>query len=109
MHLRRGGNIGTAEGRRRNALHDRDSQARAAVVECKRIPLEEATMRLKVDKESDALYFRLDESVVIESEEVQPGIVLDYDAENRVVGIEILGLSARVAPEQLRILQFEMV
>ena len=64
-------------------------------------------MRLKIDKESDALYFRLDESAIVESEEVQPGIVLDYDAENRVVGIEILGLSSRVAPEQLRVFQFE--
>ena len=64
-------------------------------------------MRLKVDKESDALYFRLDESAVVESEEVQPGIILDYNAEGNVVGIEILYLSTRVAPEQLRVLQFE--
>ncbi len=34
-------------------------------------------MRLKVDKENDALYFRLDESSMVESEEVQPGIVLE--------------------------------
>jgi uncharacterized protein YuzE len=64
-------------------------------------------MRLKVDKENDALYFRLDESAIVESEEVQPGIVLDFDARGRVVGIEILHLSSRVASEQLRILQFE--
>lgn len=64
-------------------------------------------MRLKVDKESDALYFRLDESTVVESEEVEPGVILDFNAEGKVVGIEILNLSMRVAPEQLRILQFE--
>jgi uncharacterized protein YuzE len=66
-------------------------------------------MRLKVDKESDALYLRLDEAAVVESEEVQPGIVLDYDAANNVVGVEILNLSKRVAPERLRVLQFETV
>jgi len=66
-------------------------------------------MRLKVDKENDALYFRLNESTIVESEEVQPGIVLDFDAQGRVVGIEILHLSSRVAPEQLRTLQFETV
>lgn len=66
-------------------------------------------MRLKVDKENDALYFRLDESAIVESEEVHPGIVLDFDAEGRVVGIEILGLSTRMAPEKLRVLQFETV
>ena len=64
-------------------------------------------MKLKIDKESDALYFRLDESNIVESEEIQPGIILDYNAENRVVGIEILSLSTRVKPEQLRGLHFE--
>ncbi len=64
-------------------------------------------MRLKIDKENDALYFRLDESTIIESEEVQPGVILDFNADNQVVGVEILNLTARVAPERLRILQFE--
>ena len=64
-------------------------------------------MRLRVDHKNDALYFRLDESAVIESEEVQPGVILDYDANNNVVGIEILGLSKRVPPEMLKSLQFE--
>lgn len=66
-------------------------------------------MKLKVDKENDALYFRLDESSIMESEEVQPGIILDFNAEGKVVGIEILNLSVRVTPEQLKILQYETV
>lgn len=66
-------------------------------------------MRLKVDRENDALYFRLDESAIVESEEIQPGIILDFDAQGHVVGVEMLYLSNRVAPEQLRILQFETV
>jgi uncharacterized protein YuzE len=66
-------------------------------------------MRLKVDKESDALYLRLDESAVVESEEVQPGVILDYDAADNVIGVEILNLSKRVAPERLRVLQLETV
>ncbi|MGH7376215.1 MAG: DUF2283 domain-containing protein [Candidatus Methylomirabilales bacterium] len=64
-------------------------------------------MRLKVDKDSDALYFRLDESAVVESEEVQPGVILDFNAEGSVIGIEMLNLSKRVSPERLRVLQFE--
>ena len=64
-------------------------------------------MRLKLDKASDALYFRLDESAIVESEEVEPGVILDFNAEDKVVGIEILNLSTRVTPDQLRILQFE--
>ena len=64
-------------------------------------------MRLKIDKESDALYFRLDESSIVESEEVEPGVVLDFNSEGKVVGIEILQLSSRTSAEQLRILQYE--
>lgn len=66
-------------------------------------------MRLKVDQKNDALYLRLDESAVIESEEVRPGVILDYDADDNVVGIEILGLSKRVPVEKLKSLQFETV
>ena len=64
-------------------------------------------MRLKVDKESDALYFRLDESSIVGSEEVQPGIILDFNAAGKVVGIEMLDLSHRVNSDQLKILQYE--
>ncbi len=66
-------------------------------------------MKLKISKESDTLYFRLDEAAVVESEEVQPGVILDYDKENRVVGFEILGISTRVSAENLRTLQFETI
>jgi uncharacterized protein YuzE len=64
-------------------------------------------MKLKVDKENDALYFRWNKSPVVESEEVKPGVILDFDKDGRVVGIEILASSLRTAPEQLRVLQFE--
>ncbi|NEP04504.1 MAG: DUF2283 domain-containing protein [Okeania sp. SIO2G4] len=64
-------------------------------------------MKLKIDKETDALYFRLDESAIIESEEVQPGVILDFNSEGKVVGIEILELSTRVTSENLSTLQFE--
>jgi uncharacterized protein YuzE len=66
-------------------------------------------MRLTVDQKSDALYFRLDESAIVESEEIRPGVILDYDASDNVVGIEILGLSKRVPAEMLKRLQFETV
>ena len=64
-------------------------------------------MRLKVDYKNDALYLRLDESAIVDSEEIKPGVILDYDANDNVVGIEILGLSKRVPVEMLKSLQFE--
>jgi uncharacterized protein YuzE len=66
-------------------------------------------MKLKVDKENDALYLRLDDSIIVESEEVQPGIILDFDENNRVIGIEILALSTRVKPDMLKLVQLETV
>lgn len=64
-------------------------------------------MKLKVDRESDALYLRLDDSEIVESEEVQPGVILDFDAHGRMVGIEILRISMRIAPDGLNTFQFE--
>ena len=64
-------------------------------------------MRLKIDKENDALYLCIDEAAIVESEEVQPGVILDFDKDGRVVGIEILALSTRTTPEKLRLFQFE--
>ena len=52
-------------------------------------------MKLHIDKEADALYLRLDDSRIIESEEVSPGVVLDFNEDNQVVGIELLHLSRR--------------
>ena len=59
-------------------------------------------MKRKIDRASDALYFRLNESAIVESEEVRPGIVLDYDVHDNVAGTEILGLSKRVSEDILR-------
>jgi len=66
-------------------------------------------MRLKVDRENDVLYFRWDDSPVVESEEVQPGVILDFNEEGHAIGVEILALSSRTTPQQLRVLQFESV
>ena len=52
-------------------------------------------MRLQVDKQADALYLRLDDSAIVESVEVAPGVVLDYNQADQVVGVEMLRLSTR--------------
>ena len=66
-------------------------------------------MKLKVDEKTDALYLRLNEASIVESEEVQPGVILDYDAAGRVVGVELLGVKARSGGASLRALEFESV
>ena len=52
-------------------------------------------MKLNVDKEADALYLRLDDTSIFESEEVSPGVALEYNESNEVVGVEMLHLSKR--------------
>ena len=47
-------------------------------------------MRVRVDLRADALYLDLTDRAVEASEEVADGIVVDYDAEGRIVGVEIL-------------------
>ena len=64
-------------------------------------------MKLRVDTESDALYLRLDESAIAESEEVAPGVILDYNDSDEVVGVEFLYLSKRSSELNLSALQFE--
>ena len=64
-------------------------------------------MKLHVDKEAEALYLRLDESAIIDSEEVSPGVILDYNDANEVVGVELLHLSKRSSTLNLSALEFE--
>ena len=66
-------------------------------------------MKLHVDKKADALYLRLDDSKIIESAEVAPGVVLDYNDKNEVGGIEMLHLSRRSSELDTTALQFEAV
>jgi uncharacterized protein YuzE len=70
---------------------------------------ETCCMKIKVDKENDALYFRLDENKIVESEEVRPGVILDFDENDRVVGVEFLGVSSRATNEELSNLLFQTV
>ena len=65
-------------------------------------------MRMHYDEQVDALYLSLDESDVVESEEVKPGIILDFNAGGEVVGIEVLDVKRRVPSADLKQLKFEV-
>ncbi len=65
-------------------------------------------MRVHFDEKADAIYMRLDESKIVESQEVQPGIILDFNEHNQVVGIEILRVKDRVPQANLKQMQFEV-
>jgi uncharacterized protein YuzE len=64
-------------------------------------------MKIQLDKKADTLYFRLDESNIVESEEIEPGVVLDFDKDNNVIGVEFLQISTRTSKQDLSSLQFQ--
>lgn len=51
-------------------------------------------MNWRFDPVNDVAYLALFDSPVEESEEVRPGVVLDFAADGRIVGIEVLGAKA---------------
>ena len=46
-------------------------------------------MKLHYYPETDSLYIELSEVASTDSKEVAPGIVLDFDADGRLIGIDI--------------------
>lgn len=51
-------------------------------------------MRISYDPKVDALYIRLRQGKIEDSDEVAKGVVVDYDGEGSLLGIEIMGASA---------------
>ena len=66
-------------------------------------------MKVQFDQKADAIYFRLDESTIIESEEIRHDVILDFNDKDQVVGIELLAIKGRVPVEMLRQMSFEVV
>ena len=59
------------------------------------------TPTIKYDAETNAAYVRFSNLKVLESEEVAPGIVFDYDSEGRLVAIELLDAKSQLPPDVL--------
>ena len=54
-------------------------------------------MKTTYDPEVDALYVRFADTPIVESEEVSAGVVLDFDADGRIVAIELLDASKHIS------------
>lgn len=53
-------------------------------------------MNIKFDKEVDIIYLRFSDAEIAESDEEKPGIIIDYDKDGAVVGIEVLDASKKM-------------
>ena len=58
-------------------------------------------MRISYYPDTDSLYIDLSEQPSAESREISEGVVLDYDAQGRLVGIDIDNASKKVELEKL--------
>lgn len=52
-------------------------------------------MNINYHKKEDALYLRFNEASIVESDEVREGVILDYDRNGKIVGLEVLDVSKR--------------
>ncbi len=66
-------------------------------------------MRIHYSQEADAVYIRLKEVDIANSDEISEDMVIDYDAKGNAVGIEILSASQKADIHQLIIQAFEKV
>ena len=53
-------------------------------------------MKIRYDPEMDVLRIVFNDLPVEESDEEKPGLILDYDKNGNIVGVEILNASKRV-------------
>lgn len=65
-------------------------------------------MKLRYDEQVDILYIRLKETPYHESDEIKEGIILDYDKEGNIIGIEILDASEYLSPDELATVNFDI-
>ena len=65
-------------------------------------------MRISYDEKTDALYLRLKETPYYESDEVKPGILLDYDDKGNLIAIEILDAGQYLSADELASLTYNV-
>jgi len=53
-------------------------------------------MNIEYDAKADIFRILLNDSPIEESDEVEPGVIVDYDIDGNVVGIEVLDASKRL-------------
>jgi uncharacterized protein YuzE len=54
-------------------------------------------MNTQYDPEADALFVRFSDRRISESEEVAPGIILDFDEQHRIVALDVLNAREKMA------------
>lgn len=64
-------------------------------------------MKVTYDSEVDVLRILLSNTPIEESDEDKPGVILDYDKDGNVVGLEILDAQKRLGGRDVRRVELE--
>jgi uncharacterized protein YuzE len=56
---------------------------------------------VKYHADDNAAYIRLSEGDILESSEIAPNVIFDYDIDGRIVGIELLDARAQLSAQLL--------
>ena len=59
-------------------------------------------MKVRYDKEVDAMYVYVEEGTPEYSEEVGEGVIVDFSEDGKIVGMEILDASEKFSPASLK-------
>lgn len=59
-------------------------------------------MRTEYDPEANAIYVRFSDEEIDHTDEVRPGIIVDYDARGHIVGIEMLDAKTLLSEAALK-------
>ena len=65
-------------------------------------------MKIEYSRDVDALYIRLREARIVDSEDLAEGITVDLDEQGHIVGIEILDASEKLDAAELLAVSQEM-
>jgi uncharacterized protein YuzE len=58
-------------------------------------------VKIEYDPDADALYIQVREVEVADNVDIEDGVTVDLDADNHIVGLEILDASKRLSPSDL--------
>ena len=64
-------------------------------------------MEIRYDPEADAMYIKFREGEYEISEEIREGIIIDFDKDNEIIGMEILDVKEKLTPSSVAEMSFK--
>ena len=59
-------------------------------------------VNIHYDPDADAVFLRLSDSPILESEETRPGVIIDFDQDGKIVALEFLNARKTFSAEAIK-------